>query len=80
MPPGQHADKVHQAGPDDGYARLEGVSVDNRGHGVGRVMKTVNKFKNADQQKAGGQRQDGKHRIRSKMKHGNQYLCCTASH
>src|SRR5271157_232569 len=41
---GEHAEEIPEARPDDGNVRLERVSVDDRGHGVGGVVESVDEF------------------------------------
>ena len=49
---GQHAEEIPEAGPDHGDVRLERVGVDDRGHGVGGVVESVDELEaESDQQR-----------------------------
>ena len=54
-PASMDADEVPQARPDDRWHRLQGLGVDDRGHGIGRVMKAVNDFKSEGNEQGGEQ-------------------------
>ena len=48
----EHANQIPDAGPDHGDVRLERMRINHRGHGVGRVVEPVHKFKcQGDQQR-----------------------------
>ncbi len=49
----QHAEEIPHSGPDYGDVRLEGVSVDDGGDGVGGVVEAVDEFKSQ-----GGEQRD----------------------
>ena len=55
----QHAGQVADSRPHHGDIGLQRVGVDHRGHGVGRVMETIHKFKAQSNQQGQRQQQIG---------------------
>ena len=56
---GEHADEVPDARPDHGGGGLEGVRVDDGGHGIGRVVEAVDKLKTKGEAHGEGEQKIG---------------------
>ena len=60
---GEHAEEIPEAGPNDGDVRLERVRVDDRGHGVGGVVESVDELETERDQQGDAQQHEGQNRL-----------------